>query len=44
MHNILGLGLHFEPHILENVVNQMNEILVHYEYLPHDEFLCRVAE
>jgi hypothetical protein len=44
MHNLLGLGLRFECHTPENVVDQMNENLVQYELLPHDESLFRVAE
>ena len=35
MHNLLGLGLRFECHKPENVVDQMNETLVQYELLPH---------
>ena len=31
-----GLGLMFEWQIPENFVNQMYEILVHQELLPHD--------
>jgi hypothetical protein len=44
MHNLLGLGLRFECHTPENVVDQMNETLVQYELLPHYESLFRVAE
>ena len=44
MHNLLGLGLCFECHKPENVVDQMNETLVQYELLPHYESLFRVAE
>ncbi len=39
-----GLGLMFEWQILENFVNQMYEILVQHELLPHDESLGRVAK
>ena len=43
MHNLLGLGLRFECHKPENVVDQMNETLVQYELLP-PKSLFRVAE
>ena len=32
MYNLLGLGLRFESHIPENVVDQMNDILVQHEH------------
>jgi hypothetical protein len=44
MHNLLGLGLCFGCHKPENVVDQMNETLIQYELLPHDESLFSVAE
>ena len=44
MYNLLCLGLRFESHIPENIVDQMNCILVQNEILPHDESLWRVAE
>ncbi len=44
MHNLLGLGLSFESHIPENVVDQMNYILVQHEHLLQDESYGRVSE
>ena len=44
MHDLLGLGLRFECHKPENVVDQMNETLVQYELLPQNESMFRVAE
>ena len=44
MYNLFGLSLRFESHILENVVDQMNDILVQHEDLLHDSSFGRVAE
>ena len=44
MYNLVGLGLRFESHIPENVVDQMNDILVQHEHLPRDESYGRVSE
>ena len=43
MHNLIGLGLRFEPHIPENVVDQMNDILVQHENLLRDNPFDRVS-
>ena len=44
MHNLVGLGLSFESHIPEKVVDQMNDILVQHEHLLLDESCGRVSE
>ncbi len=40
-HNLVGLGLRFESHIPENVVDQMNHILVQNENLLRDKAFGR---
>ena len=43
-YNLLGLGLCLEPHIPENIVDEMNKVLVQQWNLLDNSSLCRVSE
>ncbi len=43
-YNLLGLGLCLEPHIPENIVNEMNKVLVQQWNLLDNSSLSRVSE